>query len=157
MADPASGIDVDTLIIAGIAVAATIITFVITYSRTRRSEQVKIVREIMFIMEMKYTKLREIRDKLPVFESEQPWPKVDIKLEEQAIRAMQDLLAEIDFIRHLLNEEEINDNVVLAYCIPRVRDMFASISNMNSLLNRYANPSSSLAKLMKRRIRLKLT
>jgi hypothetical protein len=63
---------------------------------------------------------------------------------------MQDLLAEIDFIRHLLNEEEINDNVVLAYYIPRVRDMFASISNMNSLLNCYANPSSSLAKLMKK-------
>jgi hypothetical protein len=57
--DPASGIDVGTLIIAVIAVAATIITFVITYSRTRTSEQVKIVREIMFIMEMKYTKLRE--------------------------------------------------------------------------------------------------
>jgi hypothetical protein len=53
VADPASGIDVPV-----IAVAATMITFVITYSRTRRSEQVKIVREIMFIMEMKYTKLR---------------------------------------------------------------------------------------------------
>jgi hypothetical protein len=67
---------------------------------------------------------------------------------------MQDLLAEIDSIRHLLNEE-VNDNVVLGYCIPRVRDMFASISNMNSLLNRYANPSSSLAKLMKKTNQIK--
>jgi hypothetical protein len=102
--------------IAGIAaLISSALIFYFGYSRTRKSEQIKISREVTDRIDVKSRRLTEI---------------ARFKTKEDVIptlNATDDLLSEIEYFGYLLWIREIRDENILIYCIPRINQEFRSV------------------------------
>jgi hypothetical protein len=100
-------------IAAIVALIASSLIFYFGYSRTRKSEQVKISREIMDRINLKFRTFLEIK----------PHDIQYAKAEEikRSLNAMTDVYAEIEYFNSLLDMEEIKDKKIANYCIPKIQ------------------------------------
>lgn len=97
------------------ALIASPLIFWFGYSRTRRSEQIKIARGLMDRIDVKLQKLNEIQ-------------LSDTQVSEaktvEVLGAIRDLSLEIEYFSYLLKIHEIRDENILRYCIPRLHAGF---------------------------------
>jgi len=112
------------------ALIASPLIFWFGYSRTRRSEQIKISRELMDRIDVKLQKFKEIA--LPLGPL-----KHDVKEREVFIIAIDGLLREIEYFSYLLKIDEIRDENILRYCIPIIESAFRKISNGLRILSNF--------------------
>jgi hypothetical protein len=114
------------------ALIASPLIFWFGYARTRKSEQIKIAREIMDRIDTKRQKL----DQLPVLDMQgvvrgvpntAEWYEQEIavfKAIDDIVKAIPDLFLEIEYFGYLLKTHEIEDENLLRYCIPKLAVAF---------------------------------
>lgn len=129
MSDPPSSIDIGTFIVAIGALVASTITFVLTYNRNRKSEQIKTARELMDRIDMKQRKVAEFRDKNPLSASCQ---QIHIRSElvEEYVEYLLELLSEIEYFVYLVRKHEIADVNLLIYYRKKVRRPIHFVTNI---------------------------
>jgi phage shock protein A len=124
MSDSPSSIDIGAFIVAIGALVASTITFVLTYSRARKSDQIKIARDHLDRLDKKNENLEEgfttLLDKISkaragALPAEQP--PVSTRLEKY-LEELDDIMHEIDYFDHLVTSHEVVDKNVLSYSAP---------------------------------------
>ena len=98
-----------------VALIASPLIFLVSYNRTRKSEQIKIAREFTDRIDAKRQKLFGIR-------------LSDTKVSEakasEVLRVIADLLLDLEYFWALLKIHEIRDENILKVCIPRFDSTF---------------------------------
>ena len=129
------GIEIgDFLAIAALIVSALLFWF--GYARTRKSEQIKIARDIMVRIETKTQKLMKIIEEL-MFKHQDTaavehvnkekggafgslaYPEEFVKLRE-CMESLHELLSEIEYFSHLVKSHEIDNKTTLKHFKPQV-------------------------------------
>jgi len=103
---------------------ASPLIFYFGYAQTKKSEQIKIAREVMDRVDMKYQSLDNMGSKYLTT------PKLETA--NKFKHAASVLFQEIQYFIHLLNMHEITDRGILAYSIPALQ---GCLYNWRSTLN----------------------
>ena len=110
------------------ALVSSALIFWFGYSRTRKSEQNKIARELMDRINTKQLRLFEdIWNRKPEPEGSQ---EVKSKWIEDLAGAMEPLLSEIEYFTHLLKVKEIDDNEVIQYYGARISAILSGVKDV---------------------------
>jgi hypothetical protein len=117
------------------ALIASPLIFYFGYSRTRKSEQIKIVRELIDRIEMKRKKLEDSAERLSHSDPGDETSDISV-LATTVNSAFIDLLLEIDYFFHLLRTHEIEDENTLHYSLPRVASTMSFYDYPLDLLRR---------------------
>jgi hypothetical protein len=103
-------------ILAFVALIASPLIFWFGYIRSRKSEQIKIAREVIDRIDVKSRRLSQTSPDKEEIKS--------IKSTHDVITIIYDLLSEIEYFGYLLRIHEIRDENILKYYIPRVSWVF---------------------------------
>jgi len=130
------GFTVGDLAAIGALIASPLI-FWFGYSRTRKSEQIKIARECMDRIKLKHQKFDEFDDKNP----HPPVSDMDTRKFVELTEPIRDVLLEIEYFSYLVDKHEIGDKIVIRYYYTKVMPI---LGRMEHAINRFSQYDPTL-------------
>jgi hypothetical protein len=115
-----------------VALIASPLIFWIGYSRTRKSEQIKIARELLESISMKYRKFDDFVDRNP-FLSTTVQPKIYLEY-------IVEIIEEISYFIYLIKSHEIEKKYVITYHRGRVLWVLREMQKKRSSIEKLVKP-----------------
>jgi hypothetical protein len=112
------GFSIGEIVAIGALIASTLI-FWFGYSRTRKSEQIKIAREVMDNIERRRLTVIDLFNTISTLIDENK--DIDEEIIKKIRLAVAEILEDIEYFTYLIENHEIEDKLVVKYYHPKIR------------------------------------